>query len=254
MLAQQRYRMIADILQRQESATTADLAEELDVSAETVRRDLVYLEQEGKLVRIHGGAARLTHDLPQEASYPQRLGENARGKETIGALAAALVQPKQTIVIDLGTTALRVAMALPQDFDGVVATNSLLVANALAENSKAEVQIAPGKLRRGDMCVSGIATYRFFQSFYADLAFIGVGGVNLEHGVTDFYREECEIKQAIMSHSRRSYVLADSTKIGNTARYSLCDFAEIAGVITENALDEPWQAVLGEAGCELITP
>ena len=126
MLAEERRNLMVQALEAAGMMSTEDLARQLGVSAETVRRDLVKLEQGGQIRRVHGGASRASGFRGTEATFSERAEAGAAAKQRIAALAAALVRPGQTLSFDVGTTALAVAKALPADYHGTVVTCSLL--------------------------------------------------------------------------------------------------------------------------------
>jgi DeoR family transcriptional regulator, fructose operon transcriptional repressor len=229
MLAVERRRRILTSLERFSAITTDKLAADLGVSPETVRRDLIELERRGMLRRVHGGAA----SLPEESSYGERLHEQPEAKRAIGAAAAALVVPGQTVVIDVGTTSLEVARALPHDLRATIATPSLLVAAELATRPHVQVLAAGGRVRPGDLACSGAETVDFFRDLHTDVAFIGSGAVSSAAGLTDYHRDEVPTKRVIIANTEKAYVLADSSKFDRAARYRVCDLSELDGIVTD---------------------
>jgi DeoR family transcriptional regulator, fructose operon transcriptional repressor len=217
--------------------STEALSKTLDVSPETIRRDLMVLEKKGLLSRVHGGAALTSSRFAgEEASFSERAVSDRDGKDRIGVAAAALLSPGQSIFIDLGTTALAVARAIPTDFRGTVATCSLLAAIELADRPNLEVLVSGGRVRRGDLAVSSFVAQEFFAGFYPDVAILGSGGVDATAGITDYHLDEVSVRRTVMANSAASWVLADHRKIGQVARYKVAPLTEVSGVITD---DEP---------------
>ncbi|MFE7135694.1 DeoR/GlpR family DNA-binding transcription regulator [Streptomyces sp. NPDC057638] len=255
MLPAERHRRISALVQRVGTISTDDLADRLQVSAETVRRDLGQMERRGVLRRVRGGAASLAVVRGiggEEASYADRSASQLPAKAAIGAAAARLIQPGMTVVIDMGTTAVEIARALPADFRGIVATPSLHVAGVVAALPQAHVLLPGGRLRGGDLVLAGPQTVDFFGELNADLAFLGSGGVEPGAGVTDFHFEEIFTKKRILATSVRSYVVADGSKWGRVAGHRVCAVDAGAGIITDpSAPVELVDAVRG-AGCEVI--
>ncbi|GAA3425357.1 DeoR/GlpR family DNA-binding transcription regulator [Streptosporangium sandarakinum] len=234
MLPAERHSRIGEALRTSRVVSTEDLARELAVSAETIRRDLVLLERQGKLARVHGGATiALGRPAGEEAPFAERSVTAAEAKRHIGHVAAALTRPGQTIVIDVGTTAVEVARALPMDFSGTVATCSLLVAAELAERPGVEILVCGGRLRKGDLALSGPVAQAFFDDLNPDLAFLGSGGIDAAAGLTDYYLDEIAVRRIILRNAARSYVLADSGKFGRIARHRVAGVEEFTGLITE---------------------
>lgn len=253
MLREERQWRILDVLDRQSSMPTDALAAELSVSAETIRRDLKDLEQQGRLRRVHGGATSL-RTTAGEASHLDRSRTNLRTKQQIAQIAAALTDDDMTIVLDLGTTAVEVARALRDStFQGAVITTSLLVAAELVGAKTIETIICPGRVRSGDLAVSGGPTASFLDGIRSDIAFIGSGAVDAS-AIRDFHLDEVAAKKIAIGNAARSYVLADSSKLGASAPYKVCDLTEITGVITDRTPPVELRNVLDRSGCEVHNP
>ncbi|MEV7421732.1 MULTISPECIES: DeoR/GlpR family DNA-binding transcription regulator [unclassified Streptomyces] len=233
MLPAERHRRICEALRAQRIVSTEDFSRMLDVSAETVRRDLVTLERRGLLVRVHGGATNNAGGFGEEAPFDERSGMDRGAKVAIGVAAAALVRPGQTVVIDVGTTAVEVARALPPDYRGTVATCSLLVAAELAGRPNVEVLVSGGRLRAGDLVCSNAQTMAFFADLRSDVAFLGSGGVDASAGLTDFHLDEVATRRLILANTVRSYILADASKFGRVAPHRVCGLEEVDGLITD---------------------
>lgn len=253
MLAAERHSRISQAVQGGRVVSTVELADSLGVSAETIRRDFAELEGKGLLTRVRGGATRTDH-LSSEPPFVERFGSAGEAKSVIGDLAAELVRPGQTVVIDVGTTATHVARALAGSFSGVVLTCSVLVANELSEAGDIEVHLSSGRMRRGDLALSGPVTQRFFEDVYADVAFLGSGGVHAETGLTDFYLDECHVRRTIMRNSATHYALADTTKLQRIAPYRVAPLERIGGLITDQRPPEELERAITAAGAEVIRP
>lgn len=234
MLASERHARISDLLRTSRIVSTDELAKSLDVSTETIRRDLAALERHGVLERVHGGArSAVVPTVGDEPPFLERATIAGTAKSRIGAAAAALIQPGQTIIIDVGTTALQVARSLPYEFAGVVATCSLLAAVELADRPNLEVLVSGGRLRSGDLALSNGQAVNFFDDIYADIAFLGSGGVDAVAGLTDFHLDEAITRRSILRNSRKTYVLADSSKFDRVARHRVAGLDQVTGMITD---------------------
>ncbi|MEV5829798.1 DeoR/GlpR family DNA-binding transcription regulator [Spirillospora sp. NPDC052242] len=254
MLAAERHRRIRDALRDRSVVRTEELAGLLGVSAETVRRDLLVLERRGSLVRVHGGATSVVGGSGEEAPFAERSSSDREAKAAIGRAAAALVRPGQTVIIDVGTTALEVARALPQDHHGIVATCSLLAAAELAGRPGVEVLVSGGRLRAGDLACAGEPAMRFFADLNADVAFLGSGGVDPAAGLTDYHLDEVASRRIMIANTVRSYVLADSRKLGRVAAHRVCGLDEIDGLITDEAPSPALREALeGSGGLVTVT-
>ena len=220
MLAVERRQRILRSLERSAAISTDEFAAELGVSPETVRRDLIRLERNGMLRRVHGGAARVARPArltSAEPAYSERVLEQFEAKQAIGVAAAALVQPGQTLVIDVGTTCLEVARALPPDLRATIATPSLLVAAELSTRPQVQVLMAGGRVRAGYLACSVAVTVGFFRDLHAEVAFLGSGALSPAAGLTDYNRDEVPTKRTILARAEKVLVLVDSSKFDRVA-------------------------------------
>jgi DeoR family glycerol-3-phosphate regulon repressor len=233
VLPSQRRQAILAAVHAQDAASADALARQFDVSVETIRRDLRALHSEGLLERVYGGATRPS-GRSDEGSFSARSTRNVELKRAIAALAVSLIEPEDTIIIDVGTTALEVARALPLAFRGRVLTNSVPVAMSLSDRSDIDLLLCGGQLRTGDGACSGSHAEAFFDEFYADKAFLGSGGVHATAGLTDYYPPEVVVRRTIIAHTASSYVLADSSKLGTIAVHRVCALDSITAVVTDD--------------------
>jgi DeoR family fructose operon transcriptional repressor len=249
MLPIQRRQAILAEVRRSSAVSAEELARKYRVSLETIRRDLRGLRDEGLLERVYGGALSIRST---EGTFAARSALNSDSKQAIGRLAASLVDPDDTIVIDVGTTALEVAKALPRTFRGRVLTNSVPAAMALADVDGIELLISGGHVRRGDAACFGGHADAFFAEFYADKAFLGSGGVHAEAGLTDFYPHEVTTRRTIIAHSGASYVLADSSKLGTVAVHRVCPLSGVTAILTDPQASAEAIVALEDAGCPVL--
>lgn len=251
MLAAERHRRIVAEIARLKFVTTDDLTTLLGVSHETVRRDLALLERRGELARVHGGATSPRAPVGEEASFTERSGSLAAEKEAIGRAAAALIEPNQIVVIDVGTTALEVARALPADHTGVIATPSLLVAAEVSTRPRVEVLVSGGRLRPGDLACSNAQAVEFFGNLRVDAAFLGSGGL-APYGLTDFHLDEVATKRAMLAGASHRYVLADASKFGRTAAHRVCGLGDFDTLITDEPCPPDLRTALTHAETTVI--
>lgn len=254
VLVQQRYRYITRALQSGASVQTIELARALHVSPETIRRDLIVLEEQGVLRRVYGGAVAPRRQQSSEPPFAQRANINAEAKRRIGDVVARLVQPGQTVFVDVGTTAQAAARALAPHFHGTIVSHSLLVALEVAQGPTADLVLAPGKMRRGEWSLSGTAAHKFIQAMHFDVAFLSCGGVDATVGPTDFDFDDVEVKRTVARNSRRSFILADGTKHGVVGRYSIGDWFDVGGLITDVDPPEGLSSAVLSAGGQIHLP
>lgn len=247
MLPVVRHDAIVDAVNTSTTISTDELVRMLGVSAETVRRDLALLEERGALRRVHGGAATVA-PRGEEPPFTERAGIHRPAKSEMARLAAGLLESGQTVTIDIGTTAVEVARAIPHGWRGTVATPSLLVAVELAGRPGINVLVCGGHVRGGDLACSNAHAKTMFADLYADIAFIGSGGVDAGAGLTDYHLDEVDVRRTIIANSARSFILADSSKLGQIAPHRVCGLAAVSGLITERDCAPAVTAAIREAG------
>ncbi|MFN8193750.1 MAG: DeoR/GlpR family DNA-binding transcription regulator [Nocardioidaceae bacterium] len=242
---------IAAEVARHGAVRTEDLAQRFDVSIETIRRDLLALEERGLLRRVFGGA-RSAGGRTTEPSFEERAVLHLTAKQAMARLAAGLIGAGDSVFMDIGTSVAEVARALPVDLPCRVLTNSMLVANELVDRPQAEVTVSGGRLRRGDLALSGPDAQRFFEGYYADRVFLGSGGVDPVAGLTDFHTDEIAVRRVLITHATERFVLADSSKLGLVALGKVCDISELTGVITDDGADPAVIEALRGARVEVL--
>jgi DeoR family glycerol-3-phosphate regulon repressor len=211
------------------SCSVADLARRLDVSGETIRRDIKRMASMGLLRKVHGGAT-----LPgplREASFEQRMTENAAGKEAIARAAAAYVADGDTLSFDTGTTTAYVARALTDRRGLTVVTNSLDIARTMAGANK--VFVAGGELHVELGAGLGPAAVDFVSQFRVRTAFLSAGAIDARDGLMDFDMAEAEFSRALIEAAERVIVVADCSKFGKRALVRACEVDRIDMLITD---------------------
>jgi DeoR family transcriptional regulator, fructose operon transcriptional repressor len=250
-IPEERRLLIVERVRSRSLVKPAELADELGVSIETIRRDLVALEEDGLVRRVYGGATRTTARA-FEPSFEQRRAQHPERKTAIARLAASLIEPGDTLILDIGTNAAELAAELPLAYRGIVLTNSLQVANALADREGIDTIASGGKVRAGDLACFGPVSEAFFRDYFADKAFLGSGGVHARMGLTDYYPDEIASRRVMLEHAAESYVLAESSKLGHVALGKVCDLAALSAIITDDSADEHELRLLEEAGVTVM--
>lgn len=249
MLAPRRQELIVRYLQTQGESSIQELIKLLGVSRETVRRDLQALEEQGIIKKIHGGA--VLSRVSEEPSYSIRTISHAREKMRIGQAAFELIEDGDTLFIDSGTTTLQFANLLQPHQHLTIFTNSLTIATSLAERGL-PVYVLGGLLRPGEMSLSGAMAQAAAETIHIDKAFIGVGGITPQHGMTDFHLEDVALRRTMIRHAVKAYILADSSKFGVTALASLVPIHEIHAVISDSDLDKTTLQALEARGLHIL--
>ena len=230
MLTSQRKQEILALLTRQGQVVAKSLSEHYAVSEDTIRRDLRELAAEGLLLRVHGGALPAS---PATGGMAQRLALSGDAKQAIGATAAALVLPGQTVIIDGGTTALQLVRHLPLDLCATVVTHSPTVAVALEQHTQIDVIIIGGRLFRHSMVAVGAAAIEALGRIRADTYFMGVTGVHLRAGLTTGDMEEAYVKRALAAQAADTVVLASAEKLDAASRFQIGELTLASSIVVE---------------------
>lgn len=231
MFVDERRRAIVKRLRRDGRVEVSALALELEVSEDTVRRDLAALEGEGLLQKTHGGAVRVETG---QLAYAQRVQLRRGAKDAVGRLAATLVEPRQTLFIDAGSTALALAEALVAE-DLTVVTTSLDVAQVLAGRPGLRLVVAGGEWNPVDRYFSGPSTVATLERYRADVAFLGACAVHESLGVTANGDANAQAKLAMLRGCARAVLLADGSKFGQLAPHAVAPVDAFALVVTDAA-------------------
>ncbi|WP_162449545.1 DeoR/GlpR family DNA-binding transcription regulator [Phytoactinopolyspora mesophila] len=242
---------IIEQLERAGSVSVPELVSLFEVSEMTIRRDLADLEDQGMLRRYRGGAVwdRQRNLVPP---YAQRKARNSAEKRRIGAAAARLISPGETLAIDYGTTAIEAARHLTSTPGLTVLTPDIHVALELVESPTVKVIVTGGVLRPGELMLTGRDTERTFERHFVDKAIIGSGGIDADRGLTDFNIDEIAVKQAMISSVRHVIAVADASKLGVVAFSSLADFNAIDTLVTTADPRDPTLCKVAEHGVEIV--
>lgn len=229
-----------------------DLALQFDVTPQTIRKDLNEICDAGLLQRVHGGAV-----YPSGAinyAYDARRSLAAEEKRRIGEAAAALIPDNSSVILNIGTTTEQVAFAL-RDRDGLmVITNNINVANILRESSSTEVIIAGGLVRRSDGGIVGEATVDFIRQFKVDYAVIGASAIDEDGTILDYDYREVRVAQEIISHARRTILVADHMKFDRNAPVRIAHLSDIDVLVTDGEVPESVREICAAHGVEIELP
>lgn len=250
MLSAHRHETILKRLHSLGRIRAAELARELVVSEETIRRDLTELEALGRLRRVHGGAVPFRPDEEQPLLERSRI--RPREKARIGAIAAGLVEDGMSIFVDTGSTPMAFARALAGRRDLQLVTNSLDIARHLAPERGVKVKITPGWVRANDNAVLGGDTIGFVRRFVFDLAIMGIAACDPEHGWMDYAEEESDLRRALVAQSRRGVLIVDDSKFGRRASIRTFDLRDDLTVVTNRRPPEPFAGIFAEARVRVV--
>ena len=249
----ERQRAIADFLLALEGrrATVLQISEHLEVTTETVRRDLDVLERRGMLRRVRGGA-QLLDATPFEVALAARHAEQFEDKRRIAARLMEELPEDGVMVLDSGSLTLFTAQAIPPERSLTVVTNNLPAARHLADHERVRVITLPGTIRGLTSAAVDVWTSRRLESLTVDVAVVGVNGMTAAQGLTTTNPEEASAKRAMLLTARRRIVPVISGKLG---RNSFCSFAAVSEldlIVTDAQAPDPIVAELTAAGPEVV--
>lgn len=223
-----------------------------EVSSMTIRRDLIYLENHGHILRIRGGARAISQSSNSiEGIYSQRANVNMEAKISIAKKAVAYVETGRSVYIDPGTTMMSLAKILPNEELSIL-TSSPNIGLEIAKHSKPSITFIGGQLNRNNLCTSGIYALDFIKNINIDIAFIAASGFSLDSGFTCGNLNECELKKAVVKKARHRIMLMDSSKLDKTMPYTFARLEEIDILICEKALPTNIQEVARDLSVTLI--
>ena len=230
MLAAERRDLLVTRLRRDGKLVARDLATELGLSEDSVRRDLRELAAAGLCQRVYGGALPVSQAL---GTLKARTEIAPESKRRIAARAAEMITPGMTAILDSGTTAIEIARALRPDLAATIITHSPTTAAALAEHPTVDVFILGGRLFKHSVAACGAAAAEAAAAVSADLYFLGLGGIHPKEGLTTGDPDEAAMKRLLVSRAADTYVVGSTEKLGAVCSYQVVRLSETAGVITD---------------------
>lgn len=237
MYAEERQQEIVRIARSSGRVDVTTLADDLNVTAETIRRDLTTLERAGILRRVHGGAIPVER-IGFEPALAIRDSVLIDEKERIAKAALAEIPDEGAVILDAGTTTARLAQALPTEKELTVVVNSPVIAVALGTRKNLNVLLLGGRLRGRTLATVDDWALRPLADMYVDVAFLGTNGCSVEHGLTTPDPAEAAVKRAMIQAARRCVLLADHTKMGNDCLARFGVLSDLDTLITDTGLDD----------------
>lgn len=229
MLQEERQKIILQQITLHHKVLSTELCVLLDVSLDTVRRDLAELEKDGKIVKVHGGALSKTFHQPfqQPAVYAQEE------KKRIATKALKLIQDGMSILTGGGTIMLELAKLIPADLNGTFFTVSPLVALEVAQRSNVKVILLAGQLSPNSYICTGSSVISQLAEIQVDLCFLGTNGLSIEQGLTEYDWETVQIKKALIRSSKKVAVMCIAEKLDTNHKLQVCKLNAIDYLATE---------------------
>ena len=238
---------LLEVVRTHGSASVEQLADQLEVTLQTVRRDVQRLAEAGMLTRFHGGV-RVPSSTVENLAHQQRESLNAEGKVRIARAVASQVPNGCSLILNIGTTIEAIAKALLRHKGLRVITNTLTVAAILCGNADCEVIVVGGVVRPRDRGIVGEAAVDFIRQFKVDIALIGISGIETDGSLRDFDYREVKVAQTIVKQAREVWLAADGSKFNRPAMVEMASLSQIDRLFTDQAPPEPFPALLAEAG------
>ncbi len=230
MLVAERRELLLTRLSSEGKIIAADVARELGISEDSIRRDLRDLAAAGHCQRVYGGAVPVSRAL---VDYRSRASVEPESKRRIAARAVQLIKPGDRVILDGGTTTLAVVHALPADLEATIITHSPTIAAALIEHPSVEILLLGGRIYKHSAVACGAAAAEAARAITGDLFLLGVTGVHAEQGLTTGDAEEAAMKRTLAAQAADTYVLASAEKIGAVSPYLVLTLDAITAIITD---------------------
>ncbi|WP_392560069.1 DeoR/GlpR family DNA-binding transcription regulator [Orbus mooreae] len=235
LLMDERREVILEELITQGVVYVSELAKKYDVTYETIRKDLTYLEERGFLVKSHGGATLKQNSI--ENSFQVREKENISFKKVIARKALELIPNNSSIIIGTGSSTLELAKLLSIKSGFKIFTDSLPVASLLIQSNN-QVFLFGGELRDKSSSVCGGWTVSMINEIQVDICFLGTDGFSNLQGPSSPSSSDAYVDKAIIAHSDKKYILGDYTKFTRKSLYKICDWNSITALITNSIADK----------------
>jgi DeoR/GlpR family transcriptional regulator of sugar metabolism len=237
MLKKERHAYIIRQVNLHNKVLSADLAIELNVSEDTIRRDLNELDDSGQIVKVHGGALSRSYHYPFQSNHIYA----ADSKKAIAHKAIALIKDGMVIITGGGTTLIEMVTLLPKSLALTVFTISPLVALQLADHPLVKVILIGGELSKDSQVCTGSQVVAYISDVKFDLCFLGTNGISIQDGVTDSDLDIVQVKKAMIKASKRLVVMCIAEKMNSVQRIRVCGLQQISCLITDI---DPADAVL----------
>jgi DeoR/GlpR family transcriptional regulator of sugar metabolism len=229
MLKKERHAFIIRQINLHNKVLSSDLGMQLQVSEDTVRRDLNELSENGKIIKVHGGALSKSFHFPHERKdvYAQD------SKKEVARKAIGLISEGMTVLTGGGTTMLEMARLVPDDLEATFFTISPLVALELAEKKLLTVNLIGGTLNKNTQVNMGAKTIFDLSDIGVDLCFLGTNGIDVKEGITDSEWEVLQVKKAMIKASARIAIMCISEKLNSVKKMKVCTLSAIDYLVTD---------------------
>ncbi len=249
MLKAERQQIILNKIKSGARVTSLSLSSELNVSDDTIRRDLNELAREGLIQKVHGGA------IPKPsapANYLERLHYGEANKQVLAKKLIPLIEPGMVLLIDGGTTNLLAVRQFPPDIALTVVTNSLPVASELSGYPNVEIIMLGGGIFKPSQVTVGTEALERLNEIYSDLCLMGTCSLHHELGLTSTNKEEAQLKQKMVKSSRKVILMATNDKLNTASNFKVCDVEAIDYLIPEENAASDLLELYQKSGIKII--
>ena len=252
MAMEERRERIVEFVNSEGNITFAQLKREFsDVSEMTLRTDLKALDQQHRIVRVHGGAKSVGFAVGTDDLLARRVGRRSTEKTDIARKAVALIQPGRTIFIDSGSTTTALAAAMT-DMELMVFTNSITVASELARLERVMTFLIGGRLNRFSMSTTGGKAIEAVRELMFDQVFLGVTGYQRTLGFSVGSDDEAVFKTMLTERSHKRIVLMDSSKENRPSTFRFCGLSDVHTVVSDGGLSDDFALACEDAKVDLL--
>lgn len=251
MFALERQKIILEVLDREGSVAVSKLSNLLDVTEETVRRDLEKLEKQEFLTRTHGGAVPIEAS-GIELSLERRKHTNPEAKERLAKEAVSYIAPGDTVFLDASTTTFFMAKAIKKMKNVTVITNSFRIIEELSNAENVRVIAIGGLVSNNQSFVGSVAEDMVERCYVASKLFFSSKGITADAGILESNEQECGIKKRMIKNSTQRIYLCDKSKVGRVGFEKLCGYTELDTIITNADFGDDFKAKFEEHKVKVI--
>lgn len=259
MLAEERYTLIQQMANPEGIVKTSDIKAKMNVSSETIRRDLNNMENQGRLYKIFGGAKLITQENTKSsqmsyAPFNERTRHHVKEKIKVAEKAVTYISEGQSIALDSGTTSVELAYAIKKKFKKLtVITNSLNVLDVLSDADGFTVILTGGIYKADERSLVSDISTAIFADLNIKTFFLTTCGISLEKGVTYQRVDEILVQKKMIESSEQTILITDSSKIGENSLVKMCGLEEISMIITDDNVSREKIDDFIKAGIEIVT-
>lgn len=242
---------IIQILNKEGKVRVDELSEQFSVTTVTIRNDLDFLEKKGILHRTHGGAL-IRKNVYEDPTLEEKQKLHSEEKQHIGKKAVEMIEDGDSILLDSGTTTLEISRHLEGKKNLTVMTNAMQIAMDLVGKSEITVMLTGGTVRSESYSLVGPDSENMINNYFFDKLFLGVDGLDIEHGLTTPNPMEAQLNRMMVERAQKVIAVTDSSKFGRHSFSYICDLDVISTVITDKNISEEFEKKLIKRNIEVF--